>query len=81
MSQGTEPSTWKKILRPFQAFLIDAILIWLGILMVEFLIIAFSGRRSPTGFLLLAEGLSVKIEKVSPRQFTGTRQCLCLQGS
>ncbi len=55
MSEGTPRSTWKKMLEPLQVFLIDGILIWLGILMVEFLLIAFSGRRSPTGFLLLAE--------------------------
>ncbi len=52
---GDKPSTAKVVLARAQAFLIDAVLLWLGILMVEFLMIAFSGRRSPTGFLLLAE--------------------------
>ncbi|MFQ5527809.1 MAG: phosphonate ABC transporter, permease protein PhnE [Thermoanaerobaculia bacterium] len=55
MSEALNKSGSKRALAPVQAFLIDAVLIWLGILMIEFLVIAFSGRRSPTGFLLLAE--------------------------
>ena len=55
MTDPKEMTTWKRLLAPLQVFAIDAVLIWLGILMVEFLVIAFSGRRSPTGFLLLAE--------------------------
>ncbi len=55
MRRETEKVAWKRGLAAVQAFLIDATLLWLGILMVEFLMIAFSGRRSPTGFLLPAE--------------------------
>jgi phosphonate transport system permease protein len=55
MSKSSQRKAWEKALRPVQVFLIDATLVGLGILMVEFLLIAFSGRRSPTGFLLLAE--------------------------
>ncbi len=46
---------WRQWLAPVQVFAIDAVLIVLGLAMVEFLAIAFSGRRSPTGFLLMAE--------------------------
>ncbi|MCH7664579.1 MAG: phosphonate ABC transporter, permease protein PhnE [Acidobacteria bacterium] len=55
MSKGARRSAWRRVLEPFQVFLIDAGLIGLGILMVELLVISFSGRRSPTGFLLPAE--------------------------
>ena len=53
--ENNRRSAWRRVLEPFQVFLIDAGLIGLGIVMVEFLVIAFSGRRSPTGFLLPAE--------------------------
>ncbi len=46
---------WKARLRPWNAFLIDACLILLFLLMVDFLAIAFSGRRGPTGLLVTPE--------------------------
>lgn len=54
MSSDTK-SAGQRALAPIQVFLIDAVLMWLGLLMAEFLFLAFSGRRSPTGFLLPAE--------------------------
>ena len=36
---------WRARLKPWNAFLVDAALLWLFLLMIEFLAIAFSGRR------------------------------------
>ena len=47
--------TWRGHLWPGQALAIDALLIVLGLLMIEFLVIAFSGRRGPTGMLITPE--------------------------
>ena len=46
---------WRKNLARLQAIGIDAVLIAMALLMVELLIVAFSGRRGPTGLLLSAE--------------------------
>ncbi|MEM1201749.1 MAG: phosphonate ABC transporter, permease protein PhnE [Acidobacteriota bacterium] len=46
---------WKKASRRLQGLLIDTVLILLVLLMVEFLLLAFSGRRGPTGLLLTPE--------------------------
>ena len=46
---------WKKGVRRFQGLIIDTLLLLLTLLMVEFLILAFSGQRGPTGLLLTPE--------------------------
>ena len=46
---------WKKGVRRFQGLMIDTVLILLLLLMVEFLSIAFSGMRGPTGLLVTPE--------------------------
>lgn len=46
---------WKKGIRRLQGLFIDAILLLLTLLMLEFLVLAFSGRRGPTGLLLTPE--------------------------
>lgn len=46
---------WKKGVRRLQGLLIDTVLLLLFLLMLEFLFLAFSGRRGPTGFLLMPE--------------------------
>ncbi|MEO1085255.1 MAG: phosphonate ABC transporter, permease protein PhnE [Acidobacteriota bacterium] len=48
---------WKKGVRRFQGLLIDTILMLLALLMVEFLVLAFSGQRGPTGLLWTPEEL------------------------
>ena len=59
MAAGTnhsvEANGWRKGLARLQAIGIDAVLIAMAILMVELLVLAFSGRRGPTGLLLSAE--------------------------
>jgi phosphonate transport system permease protein len=42
-------------LRRLQALIVDVVLIMLFLLMIEFLVIAFSGRRGPTGLLVTPE--------------------------
>jgi phosphonate transport system permease protein len=46
---------WRKNLGRLQAIGIDGVLITVALLMAELLVIAFSGRRGPTGLLLTAE--------------------------
>jgi phosphonate transport system permease protein len=46
---------WRKVVARLQAIGIDAVLIAIALLMVELLVVAFSGRRGPTGLLLTAE--------------------------
>jgi phosphonate transport system permease protein len=46
---------WRESVARLQAIGIDAILIAIALLMAELLIVAFSGRRGPTGLLLSAE--------------------------
>jgi phosphonate transport system permease protein len=48
-------SRWKKVLAYVEAIATDAVLCALLFLMAEFLLIAFSGRRGPTGLLLTPE--------------------------
>ena len=48
-------SGWRLRLKPWKAFLVDTALLWLFLLMIEFLAIAFSGRRGPTGLLVSPE--------------------------
>ena len=48
-------SLWRRRLRGFQALPIDVVLLDLFLLMIEFLAIAFSGRRGPTGLLITPE--------------------------
>lgn len=49
------PATWRAHLWPLQAVTIDAALIALCLLMTEFLVLVFWGRRGPTGLLITAE--------------------------
>ena len=58
MSKATvrsEDSLWKKALAYAEAVAADWIMWTLFLLMAEFLLVAFSGRRSPTGLLLTPE--------------------------
>ena len=48
-------SAWESVVHRVQAVVLDAVLIGIALLMVEFLVLAFSGRRGPTGLLLSAE--------------------------
>lgn len=48
-------SPWQKGVRRFQGLLIDTILLLLVLLMIEFLVLAFSGERGPTGLLWTPE--------------------------
>ena len=53
---NTAPATaMEKNLARLQATAVDAVLLGITILMVEFLVLAFSGQRGPTGLLLSAE--------------------------
>ncbi len=52
-----QPSLWSRTVDVVQAVGIDAVLLGGGLLMVEFLALAFSGRRGATGMLLTAEGI------------------------
>ena len=52
----TAPATgMEKALARLQATAVDAVLLGISALMVEFLVLAFSGQRGPTGLLLSAE--------------------------
>jgi hypothetical protein len=53
--QRQQRSPWRHRLRQAQAYLIDLLLLTLMLLMVEFLFVAFSGRRGPTGLLVTPE--------------------------
>jgi len=46
---------WRRHLTRLQAIAIDAVLWVLALLMIDFLVIAFSGRRGPTGLLVTPE--------------------------
>ncbi len=48
-------NAWRKSLGRLQAIGIDAALVAMALLMAELLVVAFSGRRGPTGLLLTAE--------------------------
>jgi len=50
-----EAGGWRKNLARLQAIGIDTVLIATALLMMELLIVSFSGRRGPTGLLLSAE--------------------------
>ena len=50
-----QTATWRDGLARLQAVGIDAVLLTVLILMAELLVVAFSGRRGPTGLLLTAE--------------------------
>ena len=53
---NTAPASgWQKNLARLQATLVDAVLLGITLLMLEFLVLAFSGRRGPTGLLFSAE--------------------------
>jgi len=49
-------SGWRSRLKPWNAFFVDATMLWLFLLMIEFLVIAFSGRRETSGLLVTPEG-------------------------
>jgi phosphonate transport system permease protein len=51
----TTTTAWERSTSRLQAISIDAVLLGLTVLMVEFLVLAFSGLRGPTGLLLTAE--------------------------
>jgi phosphonate transport system permease protein len=51
----SQTATWRDGLARLQAVGIDAVLLTVLILMAELLVVAFSGRRGPTGLLLTAE--------------------------
>ena len=53
--QKQQRSPWRHRMRQVQAISIDLLLLTLMLLMVEFLIVAFSGRRGPTGLLVTPE--------------------------
>ena len=53
--QRQQRSPWRHRTRQVQALLIDLLLLTLFVLMVEFLFVAFSGRRGPTGLLVTPE--------------------------
>ena len=55
MGHGTNAPAWQKFVARAQSVAIDWALITIALLMVEFLLLAFSGRRGPTGILLTAE--------------------------
>ena len=55
MVEQQSPTPWEKGLGRLKTLGIDWVLITMVWLMVEFLLLAFSGRRSPTGILLTAE--------------------------
>ncbi|MGB6334397.1 MAG: hypothetical protein WBG96_02160, partial [Thermoanaerobaculia bacterium] len=46
---------WRRHLTRLQAIAIDVVLWVLALLMIDFLVIAFSGRRGPTGLLVTPE--------------------------
>ena len=48
-------AVWEKSVGRLQATLVDSVIIGVALLMVEFLVLAFSGRRGPTGLLFSAE--------------------------
>lgn len=48
-------SPWRKGLRRLQALCLDTLLLWLAFAMVEFLLVAFSGKRGDSGLLLIPE--------------------------
>ncbi len=52
---GEPRPAWRQTLEEVQLIAIDAILLGLLVLMADFLAIAFSGRRGPTGLLLTPE--------------------------
>ena len=52
---SAEGNGWRKTVARLQAIGIDAVLIATALLMAELLVVAFSGRRGPTGLLLTAE--------------------------
>ncbi len=49
--EGVRTAVWKKSLARLQATAVDAVLLCITLLMVEFLVLAFSGQRGPTGLL------------------------------
>lgn len=49
-----EPA-WKRWLKPWNAGLADFVLVYLFLLMIDFLAFAFSGQKGPTGLLLTPE--------------------------
>jgi phosphonate transport system permease protein len=53
--EGVRSAVWKKSLARLQATAVDAVLLCITLLMVEFLVLAFSGQRGPTGLLWSAE--------------------------
>jgi phosphonate transport system permease protein len=55
MTEQQIPTPWEKGLGRLKTLGIDWVLIAMVWLMVEFLLLAFSGRRGPTGILLTAE--------------------------
>ncbi len=54
VATGPEPR-WRRDLTRLQAIAIDVVLWVLALLMIDFLVIAFSGRRGPTGLLVTPE--------------------------
>ena len=53
--QRQQRSLWRHRMGQIQAFCTDLLLLTLMLLMVEFLALAFSGRRGPTGLLVTPE--------------------------
>lgn len=50
-----QPTAWERTMLRLRALAVDGVLLLLFLLMVEFLVIAFSGRRGPTGLLVSPE--------------------------
>jgi len=55
LNTSSESITWRKAVIRLQATAIDAALVTMLLLMGELLVVAFSGRRGPTGLLFSAE--------------------------
>jgi phosphonate transport system permease protein len=52
---GAPPAVWRERARTLQSVVIDFVLLVLFVLMSEFLVVTFSGRRGPTGLLVTPE--------------------------
>jgi phosphonate transport system permease protein len=52
---SSRPAAWREYISRVQAVALDATLITMAMLMAELVVVAFSGRRGPTGLLLSAE--------------------------
>ena len=54
-NQSGEKGIWSRAQSQFRAVVVDLLLMTLLLLMIDFLVVVFSGRRGPTGLLLTPE--------------------------